>query len=147
MDVLIRKAEKGDILYIQEIEEQAFGKEAYPLTLMIYLYEHCGNYFLIAEVEKQIAGYIVACPEKKDRLHIYSIAVKKHFRRKGIGEKLLKKLIKLAKKHGLKEVFLEVNVENTPAIKLYEKLGFKQTKRIKKYYSDGKDAFIYVLDL
>lgn len=147
MDVLVRRVERGDILYVQEIEEEAFGDEAYPLALMIYLYEYCGKYFLVAEVEKQIAGYIVACPEKGNGLHIYSIAVKKSFRRRGLGKKLLNHLIELAVEQGLKRVYLEVKAENTPAIRLYEKLGFRKTRRIKRYYSDGEDALVYVLDL
>jgi len=40
------------------------------------------------------------------------------------------------------EVYLEVRVSNTPAISLYEKLGFRVVGRIPRYYSDGEDAYI-----
>ena len=42
----------------------------------------------------------------------------------------------------LKTFTLEVNVENTPAIKLYEKFGFKNLGIRKKYYNNTTDAYI-----
>lgn len=44
---------------------------------------------------------------------------------RGIGEKMVRFALDLAKKNGKKAVRLDVTAINTPAIKLYEKLGFK----------------------
>ena len=41
-----------------------------------------------------------------------------------------------------KNIYLEVNVENTQAIKLYEKFGFKNLGIRKKYYNNTTDAYI-----
>ena len=35
-----------------------------------------------------------------------------------------------------------VRVSNTPAISLYEKLGFLKVSVSKRYYLDGEDAYI-----
>jgi ribosomal-protein-alanine N-acetyltransferase len=45
------------------------------------------------------------------------------------------------------EVYLEVRVSNSAAIKMYEKLNFKMRSRLKTYYRDGEDAFLMALEL
>jgi len=52
------------------------------------------------------------------------MGVHKDYRRQGIGERLLKRTIDEAKIRGIECVELEVFASNTPAICLYEKLGF-----------------------
>ena len=39
-------------------------------------------------------------------------------------------------------IYLEVRVSNEPAIRLYEKLGYKKLGIIPFYYADGEDAFL-----
>ena len=56
--------------------------------------------------------------------------------------KMLETLIDLCSDMNLKTFTLEVNVENTPAIKLYEKFGFKNLGIRKKYYNNTTDAYI-----
>jgi Acetyltransferases len=67
----------------------------------------------------------------KKKSVIYSISIDKSFRRKGYGEKLLKESIKEMKLNGVSSVILYVNTKNLPARKLYEKVGFKKTAKIK----------------
>lgn len=48
----------------------------------------------------------------------------------GVGESLARRLIDQARRAGAREMVLEVIVENTPAIALYEKLGFARTREL-----------------
>jgi N-acetylglutamate synthase-like GNAT family acetyltransferase len=48
----------------------------------------------------------------------------------GIGESLIRRLLDQARAADAREMVLEVIVENTPAIALYEKLGFTQTREL-----------------
>nr|WP_243684968.1 N-acetyltransferase [Methanosarcina barkeri] len=57
----------------------------------------------------------------------------RNFRRKGFGEKLLEESIQEMRLNKIASVLLYVNVNNTSAIKLYEKLGFRIIKETKKY--------------
>jgi ribosomal protein S18 acetylase RimI-like enzyme len=53
------------------------------------------------------------------------MAVLTGFRQRGLGRKLLEKIIEQAGFDGFKTLSLSVNPENEAAVRLYEKLGFK----------------------
>lgn len=57
------------------------------------------------------------------------IAVHKDYWRKGIGEELMEIAIKEAKELGVRVLTISINTENTPMIRLAEKLGFKEHLR------------------
>ena len=97
-----------------------------------------GGIFLVAEDGTGVLGYagswIVA-----DELHLITVAVQPDIRRDGIGQKLVVESLLRGQEVGAKCATLEVRVSNEPAIKLYEKLGFKDFGRRKAYYSDNKE--------
>ena len=49
--------------------------------------------------------------------------------------------------YGAKECYLEVRRGNTEAVKLYERVGFRVTRTMHKYYADGEDAYQMVKKL
>lgn len=102
--------------------------------------------YIVAKIENEIVGF-AGVIDTVDRLEITNIVVKKNFRKNGIGNELLKNLIKLAKENEKTEITLEVNNINLPAIKLYEKNGFKNVGIRKKYYNNTDDANIMTLKL
>ena len=82
-----------------------------------------------------------------DDIHITNIVDKKSLRKNGIGSMLLNKLIELSKKENINSITLEVNTKNIPAIKLYEKYGFKNVGIRKKYYNGTDDAVIMTMEV
>jgi len=111
------------------------------------------NAFYVAEVDGEVVGYVMSRVElgwgitklglmKKG--HIVSLAVLEKYRRRGIGTALMKAALEGLKNYGVKEVYLEVRVSNTPAIRLYEKLGFVKKRIIPSYYLHGEDAYLMV---
>ncbi len=85
------------------------------------------------------ASYVVA-----DDAELVFVVTDEVYKRKGYGKFLLTESIKQL---GLPCV-LEVRESNTPAIKLYEKLGFEFLGARKNFYSNPKEnALIYKLDL
>ena len=71
------------------------------------------------------------------RIYISRIIVKKDFRGKGYGKKLMNYAIDYAKNKGYKEISLGVNLDNYIAFKLYVDLGFTKIQYIGED-SDGK---------
>lgn len=148
---IIREARLEDLDQVIAINMEALP-EHYPRVFWEEHVKRWNKAFLVAEVNGLIVGYIMCRVEwgwgfTKNKLlrkgHVISIAVRKEFRRKGIGKALMEKAMKaLKEEYGAEEVYLEVRVSNKPAINLYEKLGFKIVKRVVAYYLDGEDAYI-----
>ena len=74
-----------------------------------------------------------------DELEIINIVVDKKYRNQGIGSKLLEYVF--SNVDGIKNVFLEVNVNNKNAIKLYEKYDFKLINIRNNYYGND-DCYV-----
>ncbi len=61
-----------------------------------------------------------------------NIVVRKDKRNLGIGSKLLEEILKLSNELKAKTITLEVNENNLPAIKLYQKYGFQKMRTSQK---------------
>lgn len=90
----------------------------------------------VLEEEKKIIGYIYYS-DIYDRAEINQIEIETNHRNCGKGDLLLKNIIESVDK----SFTLEVNKNNTPAIKLYEKNGFEK-KAIRENYYDGVDGIL-----
>jgi ribosomal-protein-alanine N-acetyltransferase len=79
-----------------------------------------------------------------EEAHITLLMIHPHYRRKGLGNLLLYRLLKQAATQGLERATLEVKESNRTAIYLYKKFGFKLAGKRKKYYQKtGEDALIF----
>ena len=66
-------------------------------------------------------------------------------RNKGIGTQLISSVINAVKKARYDHIILHVLKDNIPAIKIYQKLGFR--KYMEGMNQDGKITIIYILYL
>lgn len=148
----IRTAAPDDIPQIMMINRMCLP-ENYTYFFFESILRNYPRTFLIAEVNGKTAGYIMCRVEralsKFNRLsfkkagHVISIAVLPEYRRRGIAASLLERALKALKEdYGCEEVYLEVRISNSPAISLYQKLGFTVIKVSKRYYIDGEDAYV-----
>ena len=104
-------------------------------------------HFLVAEADGAVAGYI-GVQEICGEGYVTNVAVLPQYRRRGIGERLLREAIRGAKERGCDFLSLEVRVGNAAAIRLYERLGLRLAGRRKAFYRDPtEDALIYTIFL
>ena len=69
-----------------------------------------------------VAGY---CNDKEKRIaYITSVSVLKAWAGKGIATSLMEQCVTYVKAANLQQINLEVSSDNTPAIRLYTKIGF-----------------------
>lgn len=101
---------------------------------------------LALKEDDQVLGFILFFTVL-DSSDLILIEIDPKFRQKNNGFILLKDSLDILIKKGIKEVLLEVSIENISALKLYEKLGFKIVNTIENYYGQGKDAFLMKLEL
>jgi len=89
-----------------------------------------------------VAGY-VTMRQIFDEGHISNIAVAKKYQKQGIGNLLMKALIKAAIANNINGLTLEVRASNQAALALYNKHGFIKEGLRKNYYSyPNEDAII-----
>lgn len=78
-----------------------------------------------------------------DEMHIVSVGVLSHYRRRGVGELLLIGAVNQALANQVSSITLEVRASNTAALNLYHKYNFRELGVRKKYYADDlEDAKI-----
>lgn len=134
-----RKMTPNDVEAVHVIEVEAFPT---PWTIDSFHYEMRENqfaYYIVAEDENgTIVGYcgmwLVI-----DSAQITNVAVLEKARGKGIGEKLMREAMRVAKEHQVDIMSLEVRVSNVIAQNLYRKLGFQDGGIRKGYYTDNQE--------
>ena len=57
---------------------------------------------------------------------IFAVVVDEKLRGRGYGQAIMEQLILEAEEYGIHTAYLQVMFENTVAVNLYEKLGFKE---------------------
>lgn len=124
------------------IEEVSYPS---PWSYYAFAYELLQNnmaHYIVALNGNTIVGYC-GMWLILDEAHITNVAVHPDYRQKSIGESLMLEMIRLAVQNGSNRMTLEVRPTNTAARRLYEKLGFVESGRRKKYYTDNnEDAII-----
>lgn len=146
----VRRFKSADMDRVLEIERASFGKEAYDRKLFAEYHRRCGELFLLAEADRIVAGYSIACmfARKGDLLaSLESIAVAPHVRGKGAASSLLKSTIRRLKLRGVARITLMVRCSNAVAMQFYERRGFIALRRAPAYYEDGEDGLLMRKDL
>ena len=89
-----------------------------------------------------MTGFL-AFNETADEAELLRLGVKKEFRRKTVGQQLVKRMIDYVKSRAIKKIFLEVRQDNRPALALYKSLNFVEIGLRKNYYTrPNTDAIV-----
>lgn len=139
----ITAAEKNDIPELCRLENACFS----PPWSAVQLEEELGlpdGFFALCRDGGRIAGFIIM-RMAGDQGELYQIAVSEEYRRAGLGAALLRRGLEWLSEKRAESAFLEVRRGNTPAVGLYEKLGFERLGVRKSYYTyPTEDALIMV---
>jgi ribosomal-protein-alanine N-acetyltransferase len=126
---------------VLRIERASFGAEAWPRRCFLELYHDCRDFFVVAKVGGRVAGYAVACAEKRNA-EIASLAVHPDYRRRGVAGVLMRHTLRELGAAGVGRVELMVRTGNTAGAQLYRSLGFRRVRMVPRYYEDGGDGFL-----
>lgn len=109
------------------------------------LAEHVSRCYLVA-VRPSLQGPVVVgyagMQVLVDEVHITTMAVAEHARRRGVATRLLVELLREARARGAASATLEVRVDNSAARALYAGFGFRPVGIRPRYYDDAVDALI-----
>ena len=129
---------------LMRYEKDMFGSEAWTRAgYRAELKDTRNRFYVAAEDENGAllgwAGVLIA----GDQAEILTVGVVPQSRRRGIGARLLDALVEHARDRGVRDVFLEVRVDNDAAQRLYERDGFTVLGRRRGYYDNGRlDAVV-----
>jgi ribosomal protein S18 acetylase RimI-like enzyme len=105
------------------------------LRFMVDAYDFDLDASLVAKAEGVPIG-LLNLGIRGQRSWIGGVAVVPPMRRRGIGRKLMEAALASARERRLSEVWLEVLVQNEPAQRLYERLGFETTRTVEVWVLD-----------
>ena len=110
--------------------------------------------FYVIKSQNQVVGYSIyyirpsfSFKGLKKKSVICSIAIDRDFRGMGFAKELLKESIREMRLNRIVSVLLYVNVNNIPAIKLYEKQGFRVIKEMKNVCGQNQRCYEMELNL
>jgi ribosomal-protein-alanine N-acetyltransferase len=97
---------------------------------------------MVADFEDRIGGFMVY-ELHKTRLHLLNVAVAKPFRRRGLGSRMVQKLMGKLSDDRRNRILLEVRETNLDAQLFFRKLGFRAVSVLRSFYDDSpEDAYL-----
>lgn len=137
----IRPARQSDLNALLALENASFATDQVSRRSFRRFISGRSDVFFVAVEKGKLLGYAVALFRRGTALaRLYSIAVSKQARGRGIGADLLKSVEAAALKRGAMVMRLEVRVDNKRAISLYKGFGYREFGRYEDYYGDHTDA-------
>ena len=135
---------------IAELEHELFGVGAWSRDAVGQERDAPARTYLLAVDDADhtvIHGYAGFWYDGDDA-ELMTIGVERDCQRQGVATRLLAALIDQARAQGARRMLLEVRVDNGPALRLYERHGFRRMGLRKRYYQpEGVDAYTMALDL
>lgn len=143
---MIRQVEERDLPVLARMEEEIFQGSSWSLGVLQAELNAPARTYLAWE-EGGILAYGGFWFNGEDA-ELMTIGVVPSARHRGLGRSLLTELVDQAREQGAGRMFLEVRVDNDPALGLYRDMGFQQMGLRRRYYQpEGIDAFTMVKDL
>ncbi len=130
----------SDSTHIADIEKMCFS-EPWSKSAIEQFIGFDTSHILVSCIDEVIVGYITFM-SVLDEIQIANVAVHPDYRRKHIGEGLLRKLDNFSQEVGASVITLEVRASNLSAIRLYKKCCYQEVGVRKSFYSSPKEDAI-----
>jgi len=142
----IRTSEPSDLSGLMRVERESFSMPWAEESVLSFLDDEAHRICFAATEDEEgvnVVGYL-ALQFVCDEAEICNIAVRPAFRGCGVGGMLIDRAVDFCARKAVNALHLEVRTHNTPAVKLYEKKGFRQVGLRRGYYEDsGEDALLF----
>jgi ribosomal-protein-alanine acetyltransferase len=148
----IRRATGADLDRLAALERVIFTSDAWSKALWRSELESPHTYYLVverADAGAQLVGYagLLALAGNGDG-DVQTIGLLEEARGHGLGRELMRLLHEEARRRGVREMFLDVRVDNPVAQSLYRSFGYEEIGVRKGYYQpDDVDAVVMRLRL
>jgi ribosomal-protein-alanine N-acetyltransferase len=97
---------------------------------------------MVAEHEDRVVGFMIY-ELHNTRIHVLNFAVASDYRRRGVGNQMVAKLIAKLSSQRRSRIVLEVRETNLPAQLFFRQNGFRAISVLRAYYDDTpEDAYL-----
>jgi ribosomal-protein-alanine N-acetyltransferase len=135
------RADDFDILW--QLDQKCFPPDiAYSRAELAYYLRKKNAICLIAFHESEIIGFIVGHLDRRGFGHIVTLDVDPSAHRTGVGSVLIEAAEEQFCEAQCASIFLEVAVNNFPAISFYKKHGYSVLKTLRRYYPGDLDGLL-----
>ncbi len=144
MSFTVKKLSSEHLGGAAELEKLCFSAPWSEDSLAILCKEGGVGYAAIGENDGTVLAY-GGMLTVLDEGQITNIATHPEYRRRGLGEAVVRALIEYGEQNGINVISLEVRESNVGAIALYEKLGFEKVGIRKNFYSSPRENGIVMI--
>ena len=137
--VVIRAMEIDDLATVYHLGEALFTSDLYPYLYrtwdqweVIGLYNTDAEYCLVAEVDLQLAGFVLGTVINKASWtygYIIWLGVSPDFQRQGVADKLVDRIVERMIEDGARFMLVDTDPENVPAVKFFTRKGFGNVRK------------------
>lgn len=137
-DVEVRAMRAEDVDAVVAIETEVFSSPWQRETFLELIGRRNLELLVMEHGSEGIVGYAVLwCV--LDQGELANLAITPPMRGRGLGTRLLGRVVEVAREHGVETIYLEVRESNAAALELYRRFGFSQVGLRKGYYDHPKE--------
>jgi ribosomal-protein-alanine N-acetyltransferase len=143
----VTPARPVDLDEIMEIERLGFAS---PWSRQVFVEEFEQEFSRIVVVRHEDTHRVLAFIifwVVHDEIHVLNVSTHPDWRRRGLAHRLMDQAIRTGTDRNARLVTLEVRRSNLAAQALYASMGFQQVGVRPRYYENGEDALVMVLEL
>jgi ribosomal-protein-alanine N-acetyltransferase len=144
MSFTVKKLSSEYLCGAAELEKLCFSAPWSEDSLAILCKEGGVGYAAIGENDGTVLAY-GGMLTVLDEGQITNIATHPEYRRRGLGEAVVRALIEYGKQNGINVISLEVRESNALAISLYEKFGFFVAGKRKNFYTNPRENALVMI--
>lgn len=142
MSTLLRDLGEVDLDWVAAAEGEIFGPSAWSYQMLYEDFRYGTCRYRGVDVDGEPGAYAIYGWDG-DFFHLYNLAVMPQRRRGGLARMLMDDFLSEAMRLGADDAWLEVAVNNAPALALYESYGFEPVRVRQRYYQpEGIDALV-----
>jgi ribosomal-protein-alanine N-acetyltransferase len=143
-----RAATAFDLPFFVSLDKELFPYSPWSASQYKEEFSSPTRHFVVAtDAAQNIIGYAGVFAPGQAEADVLTVGVIPSHRGKGIARQLMSMITNWATEQGSIAMMLEVKVDNSDAIGLYESLGYSKLNVRKDYFGAGLDALVMRLDL
>jgi len=139
--VIVRPANAEDMDALLSIEQSCFRKERFYQPYIEGLLASESVDSLVGVVKGAVVASAMVEHEAHGRSHLLSLATDPGHQGQGYSKSMLAKVEELARGRGSRLMFLEVRVDNAPALRLYRGNGYRIIRLLPDFFGPQEDAW------